>query len=243
MFRFKQFTIQQDRAAMKIGTDSVLLGAWADIAGLGATPTVLDIGTGTGVLALMLAQRLAAQASTNFEIDAVEIDKNAAQEATENAANSPWAAHIQVFNTAIQAFQPQKKYDVIISNPPYFNDSLGAKINVKTTERRIARHTDALNYDDFLAAAERLLLPKGSIFLILPAPETDTFLAKAIQKGFVCNTKTVVFGRVNKPPERCLLALSYPSENSTKNHETLVIYGEGQGYTDAYKALTKNFYL
>lgn len=245
-FRFKQFTIAQDRCAMKIGTDGVILGASVPLesiaAPLCAKPKILDIGTGTGLLALMVAQRLTAIGVTDFEIEAIEIEPEAAAQAAENAKNSPWSAHIKVINAAVQDFENSAQYDIILSNPPYFNDSLAAK----TTARQTARHTNSLTYDDFLTATARLLSPKGRLVLILPYLESTLFLAKANKLGLECSHKTTVFGRVGKPPERCILVLEYISNcnNTTQKTENeLLIYAEGQHYTEAYRVLTQDFYL
>jgi tRNA1Val (adenine37-N6)-methyltransferase len=248
MFRFKQFTILQDRSAMKVGTDGILLGAWVRLSAFGESPKILDIGTGTGLLALMLAQRssdkkMADRVGADFEIDAIELDTAAAEQAAENVKNSAWCNHIKVECTAIQHFIPVKKYDIIISNPPYFVASLGAKTN----ERHTARHTDSLSYDDFLAAAKRLLTPTGSLFLILPYKEAQLFLAKAEKMGLDCTLKTTVFGRNTKPPERCLLELQFRAfiikNNLQYTENELIIYAEGNTYTADYKALTEAFYL
>jgi tRNA1Val (adenine37-N6)-methyltransferase len=249
-FRFKQFTIEQDHCAMKIGTDGVLLGASIPLDaihnGLCAKPKILDIGTGTGLLALMIAQRLTAINSANyqidFEIDAIEIEPEAAKQAAENVANSLWATHINVVHSAIQTFENTTQYDIIISNPPYFNRSLATK----TTARQTARHTDSLSYDDFLTAVQRFLLPKGKLCLILPYPESALFLAKASLFNLKCSHKTIVFGRANKPPERCILVLAYISNENAHTQlieKELIIYESAQAYTVAYCALTQNFYL
>ncbi|MEE0972800.1 MAG: methyltransferase, partial [Paludibacteraceae bacterium] len=154
-FRFKQFTVYQDRCAMKVGTDGVLLGVLADVS---KATRILDIGTGTGLIALMLAQR-----QKDAHVDAIEIDEQAAQQAQENIAQSPFC-YIHVHTTALQAYNSTQPYDLIVSNPPYFVDSLKAP----NAARNLARHTDSLSFADLLQGAERLLHNDGCFWVILP---------------------------------------------------------------------------
>src|SRR5688572_25791334 len=145
-FRFKQFTVSHARSTMKVGTDAVLLGAWVSV---DQAQSILDIGTGNGTIALMLAQRSSEVAS----IEAVEIEATDALQAEENFKNSPWHAKIELHHTSIQNFFPQKKYDLIVSNPPYFNNS-----HRPPNERRHqARHTITLPYHELIDATVRLL--------------------------------------------------------------------------------------
>ena len=254
MFRFKAFTIQQDRCAMKVGTDGVLLGAAARLDGLPAQPHILDIGTGTGLLALMLAQRLSAMPNViNFEIDAIEITADAAQQAAQNIATSPWAAQIKVKNTPIQLWETNDLYHLIVSNPPYFSQSLTQKElkeAAKNTARQLARHNDALSPSDFLTKSKQLLHTEGRLCMILPYYGADDFIQKAENIGLQCSHKTVVYGRAGKPAERILFTFVHSDFINNVNNVTgyfieneLIIYGEGQKYTDDYIALTKDFYL
>ena len=160
-FKFKQFTIHQNDTAMKVGTDGVLLGAWTKIKT--DTQNILDIGTGTGLIALMLAQKTL----SSSQIDAVELDQLAYQQAKENFKLSNWSQKLQAINQSIQEFtiNTSKKYDLIISNPPFFRNSFASK----NTQRQIARHTDSLSYDDLLYSVKKILLDDGIFQLSFPS--------------------------------------------------------------------------
>ncbi|MGL5464298.1 MAG: tRNA1(Val) (adenine(37)-N6)-methyltransferase, partial [Aeromonas veronii] len=155
-FTFKQFHINHDRCAMKVGTDGILLGAWAPVE---QARRVLDIGTGSGLIALMLAQR----SRSDCRLDAVELDINAASQARENAAASPWADRVTIIESAIQDYQAAP-YDLVVSNPPYFV----AGQSFSDPARALARHTGALDSHALLAACDRLLSPNGQVALVLP---------------------------------------------------------------------------
>ena len=155
-FRFKKFTIEQDRCAMKVGTDGVLLGAWAEIA---SAERILDIGTGTGLIALMCAQR-----NELAQIHAIEIDSAAAEQAGENILNSQFSERIELQQVALQEFNPSKEYDAIICNPPFFNSGTNSPV----AERNQARHTISLSISDLLLHASRLISESGRLHLILP---------------------------------------------------------------------------
>ena len=146
-FQFKQFTIRQEKCAMKVGTDGVLLGSWADLT---HARRLLDIGTGTGLMAIMAAQR-----NLELIIDAIEIDPAAFEQARENANNSPWRERIHLFQGEVQAFTPTYKYDIIICNPPFFiNSTKNPELN-----RTLARHCETLSHEDILQVSDNLLLP------------------------------------------------------------------------------------
>ncbi len=234
MFRFKQFTIQQDRCAMKVGTDGVLLGAWA---GIGGAQKVLDIGTGTGLIALMCAQR-----NNKTSIDAIEIDKDAYEQALDNVRRSPWEKRIQVYATSLQDYQKRFSkpvYDHIISNPPYFQKSFKSLL----FNRNQARHTDSLSYEELLKGVAQLLLPTGVFSVILPVDSMDSFLQMAKQDfNLHCQKCTLVKGSPNKPPKRVLMSLSYGAQPFYMQ-ELYIGDGRKHPYTVAYKELTKDFYL
>ena len=229
-FRFKQFVVHDDRATHKIGTDAVLLGAWVNATGV---HTALDIGTGSGVIALMLAQRTPSLA----KIDAVDVEQTNFLQASQNIARSPWPQKITAHPVAIQEFFPQQKYDLLISNPPYFvNSLLPPKV-----ERSKARHTTSLSHYDLLKAAERLLIPSGRFGVILPAAEGDQFQVMAKKFRLYCSRRLAFFSRMQKPQERWLLEFTFtPADPFT---ETLVLYHEGNKWSDEYKTLTDDFYL
>lgn len=233
-FRFKQFTIQQKESAMKVGTDSVVLGAWISIQ---KANTILDVGTGTGILALMLAQRSSAL------IDAVESNKSACLEAVKNVKSSPWHDRIRVIESSFQDFWNVKKmagleYDLIISNPPYYSNSLPAK----TFERTLARHSNTLTVSELLKGVNVLLKPHGRLGLVMPYPDGKQFIAVAKERGFYCNRLLKLRSRQGRPVKRLLMELS--RQEMELETQYLVISESGQNqYTKDYIEMTKDFYL
>lgn len=230
MFRFKQFTVNQDRCAFKVGTDGVLLGAWANLEGAGR---ILDIGTGSGLLALMAAQRNPAAV-----IDAVEIDPAAARQAGENFAASPWSSRLTAYHTAIQEYHPAgDRYDVILCNPPFF---IGSTPNPNTEKKR-ARHCDTLTHHDLLSASGRLLAAGGHLQLILPVREATDLTERATGSGWFLRRKTVVFPLPGKPAKRHLVDLSL--ESGDYREDFLIIEHEHHRYHEKHQELTRDFYL
>ena len=229
MFRFKQFTIHQDACAMKVGTDGVLLGALADVT---AATHLLDIGTGTGLVALMLAQR-----NPSMSIDAIEIDSNAAKQAAENVAQSPWP-QIRVHCTALQTYTANQPYNLIVSNPPYFVNSLKAP----KAERTTARHTDSLSFNELVAGVDRLLSPSGKFWVILPADEQTNFCQLAQEKGLYPYRLIHVHPRAEKPAKRIVMGFSRTQITAQQEHLTIEKEQRHQ-YTDAFAQLTAPFYL
>ncbi len=229
-FKFKQFTILQEKSAMKVGTDGVLLGAWADI---GEAKAILDIGTGTGLIAIMLAQRSGAT------IDAVEIDSMSALQAKENVSSCSWAGRITVVNKSFQDFYANcsKRYDLIVSNPPYFIKSHKSP----SAERSVARHTDELPYDDLLKGVVELLTQQGRFAGIFPYVEGNIFIAKAATHGLYCNKRVNVLGKKNGSIKRLLLEFGRSKQPLTES--SLAIRCDKEGYTPEYKELTEEFYL
>lgn len=229
-FHFKKFSVRHDRSGMKVGTDGVLLGAWVDVR---QATQILDIGTGTGVIALMLAQR----ASDAVTIDAVEIDDAAYEDAQENIAASPWHDRVHLHHTAIQQFNPSTKFDLIVSNPPYFQKSY----KPPTVQRETARHTEQLTFDEILSIAEKLLTQKGKLNLILPYTEGLQFIALAEHKGLHCSRKWIFRTRENKPVERFLLEFSWDKKEPEEGE--ILLYSSGEEWSSSYKELTREFYL
>lgn len=228
-FRFKQFTVYQDKCAMKVGTDGVLLGVLADIS---KATRILDIGTGTGLIALMLAQR-----QKDAHIDAIEIDEQAAQQAQENIAQSPFC-HIHVHTTALQAYNSTQPYDLIVSNPPYFVNSLKAP----NAARNLARHTDSLSFADLLQGADRLLHNDGCFWVILPHEQTDAFCTLAKQQGLYPYHKVHIYPRSDKPAKR--IVMGFIRQNTGCIEEDLIIETEQRHtYSPAFARLTAPFYL
>lgn len=230
LFRFKQFSVDHSRSSLKIGTDAVLLGAWINV---GRAQTILDIGTGCGVIALMLAQRT----NENVRIDAVEIEKYDAELATGNAAASPWKNKIRVFHTRIQDFTSSVEYDCIVSNPPFFSDSF----HPPGRERKQARHTDSLPFKDLIDTAARLISSQGRLCIILPYQEGLKFINQASMCGFYLSRQLIFKSKSEKPAERLLLELQ--QEIQTPEVGELVMFDDKNEWTQAYKTLTKDFYL
>ena len=227
-FRFKQFAVEQDDVAMKVGTDGVLLGAWADCEG---AKRILDIGTGTGVIALMMAQR-----NVEAKIHAVEIDETASKRARSNFDLSPWAERLEVECCAVQEFAPSEKFDLIISNPPYFVDSLLPP----DAKRSTARHTHDLSFEELDKAVCRLLAEDGRFALILPTTEFDKYLA--ITQLCLCR-RCDVHPTVGSPTKRVMAEFA-KQKVDTVVLENITIEQERRGdYTEEYRTLTKDFYL
>ncbi|MDR1673358.1 MAG: methyltransferase [Bacteroidales bacterium] len=231
IFRFKQFAVGQALAAMKVGEDSVLLGAWADVS---RSRRILDVGTGTGLLALMMAQRTCGKAM----IDAVEIDADACRQARLNVADSPWAEQIKVFHADFRDFAQQNApYDLIISNPPYFRGSLQSA----NRQRMLARHDNCLSLSDLNVCAMPLLAPDGIIAVVLPPDEAQRFIRNASPRLSAVRILHVQ-AYPAKPPYRTLLELS--PKAMPVSEATLCIENETRnGYTDEYRSLTQAFYL
>jgi tRNA1Val (adenine37-N6)-methyltransferase len=230
-FRFKQFTVYQNKTAMKVGTDGVLLGAWADISN---TSNILDVGTGTGLIALMLAQRSTAR------ISAVEIDEDATNQARENFVKSPWNQRIELFYQSFSDFANQsvQKFDLIVSNPPYFSNSL----KNPDSKRTLARHNDSLNLKDLLATAREICNSDGKICLILPVDSEKELYQVAENCQLYINEKVYVKPSPAKNPKRILIKVSQTkavTQISEMNIETDVRHY----YSDEYIDLTKDFYL
>jgi tRNA1Val (adenine37-N6)-methyltransferase len=230
MFQFKQFTIQQNKCAMKVGTDGVLLGAWTNVEN---TKQILDIGTGTGLIALMLAQR-----QPNAEIDAIEIEENAYKQAVENIQNTKWQDRISVFHSSLQEFETNKKYDLIVSNPPYFSQSL----KNPDIYRKTARHNDTLSQHDLLENSKRLLQNNCRLAVIYPAYEALTFLNIAKEIGFHCLRITHIIPTIGRKAKRLLIELCQNPCVLTEN-EICIEKEKRHEYTEEYKNLTKDFYL
>ncbi len=229
MFQFKQFTIHQDRTAMKVGTDGVLLGAWAD---LKQAQHILDIGTGTGLIALMAAQR-----NPEAQIDAIEIEEQAFSQAEENITHSPWKDRIRITHTDLQHYMPEIQYDSIVCNPPFFINSTKNPSNNRT----LARHNDTLPHTELIEHAKRLLKPNGRFSLILPVAEAQELMVYATIAGFYKTRITHVHPTPCKAPKRILMELSL--SQSTCYEDNITIELGRHNYSEAYKKLTKAFYL
>ncbi len=231
-FQFKQFTIQQDKCAMKIGTDGVLLGAWVKINK--DHNSVLDIGTGTGLIALQLAQRCDCRT-----IDALEIEANAFEQAVENFENSHWTDRLFCYHASLEEFSNEidDTYDLVISNPPFYNSSF----KELEQKRALARHTKSLTFEELLFHTSKLLSKKGTCAFIIPHHEELKFLELARRNKLFPQRITRVKGNIQTGVKRTLLQLSFTS--TAPKIEELVIEIERHIYTEDYKNLVEDFYL
>ncbi|GAB3714853.1 tRNA1(Val) (adenine(37)-N6)-methyltransferase [Flavobacterium koreense] len=232
-FNFKQFSVQQDKCAMKIGTDGVLLGAWCPIDN---NPfSVLDIGAGTGILSLMLAQRSNAE-----QIDSLEIDEEAYEQCVENFENSPWSDRLFCFHAGLDEFvdEPEDEYDIIISNPPFYSEDY----KTDSSQRDLARFQDALPFEDLIEAADLLLSENGIFAVIIPFKEEERFIDLCAEVELFPVKVTRVKGSHTTPIVRSLLAFKR-YELSVLTADELVIEISRHEYTDDYINLTKDFYL
>lgn len=232
-FQFKQFSLEQDQCAMKIGTDGVLLGAWAPI--LHNPYSILDIGTGTGIIALMLAQR-----SNAAQIDALEIEENAYEQATDNFENSPWNDRLFCFHAGLDEFmeEPEDEYDLIVSNPPFYAEDY----KTNDEQRDLARFQDALPFEDLIEVADLLLSENGIFAVIIPYKEEERFLAIAKEFELYPIKITRVKGTPTTEIKRSLLAFKR-FELPTLHSDELIIETARHQYTPEYIELTKEFYL
>lgn len=228
-FAFKQFTVYHDRCAMKVGTDGVLLGAWADVS---SSKNVLDIGTGTGLISLMIAQR-----SDASSIVAIDIDDGAVGQAKENVAASAWNERITVLNQDICIYRPLECFDTIVSNPPFFIDSL----KCPDGQRNAARHTDTLSMNSLLKKGKELLADNGKFSIIIPYEQSMDVIRLAKGEGLYPSRHTKVVTRLGLSPKRSLL--EFRKTEGECREDVLTIELERHVYTDEYMALTKAFYL
>ena len=230
-FQFKKFTVIQEKSPMKVGTDGVLLGAWVNIEN---SESILDIGTGIGVIALILAQR------SKAEITGIDIEENAALEASTNVVNSIWNDRIKIYNISLQEFAQNNRalFDLIVCNPPFF-------INSKKSLHpglSIAKHSDLLSLNDLAVFPAGLLKPAGRIAVILPVKEAGQFIDITASKNLYLYRVTEVKAKNTKKPIRWLMEFSRKKKEPEKTFLT-IHNDDGSGFTPDYKALTKEFYL
>ena len=232
LFQFKQFAINHDKSTIKVGTDAVLLGAWTPIAP--ECEHVLDIGSGCGVITLMLAQR------SNAYITGIDIDKQSVEEAVENANKSPFANRVDFINLPIQDFcisENKNKFDLIVSNPPFFVNSLKSPVY----KRNIGRHTDTLSFEELILAVNYCLSSLGLFAVIIPIAAKENIENLCEKQGLFCKNILQIQPLENKPANRAILLFS--REEKELQTENLIIRDTSTKYTIAYQSLTKNFYL
>lgn len=232
IFKFKKFSIRQDRCAMKVGVDSVLLGAWADVSGC---QSVLDVGTGTGLLSLMVAQRCGAS-----YICGIELDPDAVKQAEENVVQSPWEKRIHIECCDVRQYQDERKFDLVISNPPYFSPSPFLK---KNSARSLARETQSLSYAELLSVAASRLRDGGKFAVVLPASSDQDFVYKAWEKSLYLKRKTLVYTKAGKVPKRVLMEFVLRDKNFLSETDNLYLLDEKGNKTEEYRSLTEDFYL
>lgn len=232
MFRFKQFSVKQDKTAMKVGTDGVLLGSWTPIDN---NPySVLDVGTGTGLVALMLAQRSFAQ-----QIDALEIEDNAYEQAVDNFEESPWNDRLFCYHAGFDEFVQEidEEYDLIVSNPPFFESNH----QIQNQARESARFYDILPFDKLIEGASKLLSSRGVFSIIIPFDQEERFIIIASEFSLFPFKITHVKGTATSKIKRSLIAFS--TEKKELVTDTLILEIERHHYTPEFKELVKDFYI
>lgn len=235
-FRFKQFTVVNERSAQKVGTDGVLLGAWVSLTG--GERRILDAGTGTGVIALMLAQRHPSALITGIDIDLPSVE-----EASLNFSSSPWSGRLSAGQADFREYAGS--FDLVVSNPPFFVNSL----KNPSQRRAVARHDETLSHDDLADGALRLMAPGGRLAVVLPYAEGRAFLDSAQTKGLhpvrVCEVRTLA----DAEPRRLLVEMARENPVGGPAGESLVIQAcsspsqSWDNFTEQYRALTRDFYL
>lgn len=231
-FKFKEFSVNQDQCAMKIGTDGVLLGAWTSVKN---NPfSVLDIGSGTGVLSLMIAQRSFAE-----NIEAIEIDADAYEQCAENFENSPWADRLFCYHASLLEFVEEidDKFDLIICNPPFYSEDY----KTENKSRDLARFNDAMPFEHLIFAVANLLSSNGLFSVVIPVKEESKFIELTSKSGLFTNRILHIKGHPNSEIKRSLLEFSFTKNKTTTSQ--LVIETARHQYTDDYIQLTKDFYL
>lgn len=242
MFQFRHFNLDDSHATMKLGTDAVLLGVLA-------TPTsiphrILDIGTGSGIIALMMAQRF-----PDAVIDAIDIDEETIQVATKNFQDSPWSQRLKAHHLSLHDFSEggiehtslDNQYDLIVSNPPYFSHSL----KNDNPRKRMARHDDTLPLEQLFNHSSHLLAPNGTLAVILPLEQQEPALTHACQNGLNAVKLVTIHNRPGDPAKRIVFNFQKKEaqENEALVSEKLFMRNEDNSYSDAYIALTAEFYL
>ena len=228
-FKFKHFTIEQSDCAMKVGTDGCLLGGWFDCSD---SKRILDIGCGTGLIAIMAAQRC------NAEITGIEIDPKAAQQARYNADNSPWGRQIEIICGDLTEYTTEERFDTIVSNPPYFVNSL----KCDDTSRTLARHSDSLDCRTFFCKCAGLLSNNGHISIVIPCDIMDEWKKAAAEQGLYPTRVTLVKTTPKKAPKRVLIEFR-PNPQKQAREDTLILENSPGEYSDDARDILSQFYL
>lgn len=231
-FRFKKFAVEHRNSSMKVGTDAVLLGA---IAGVRDAERILDVGTGCGVIALALAQR------TEAEIHAIDIDNDSVQEALQNFSNSLWHNRLTAQITSFQLFAEKSSpaCDIVVSNPPFFQNALPSPV----ASRNLARHNQALSFQDFAKACKNVLKPDGEAWVIIPVSERHAFIRNMIHLGFRVFYQMHIYPKPNHPANRCILGFTSSTNDVIYEEFTLTIRNSDGSYSEGYKNITAEFYI
>lgn len=233
IFHFKKFSLSNSRSAMKVGTDGVLLGAWAKLPDDKGVKRVLDVGCGTGLIALMIAQRY-----SDAVIKCIDISNDAVEECRENINNSPFASRVEVELLDYRTFADAHKYDLIVSNPPFFTEQLQSPDKL----RAVARHEDSLPLSTLISQSISQLAPGGRLAIVLPATRDEDVVFEATLNGLVPVRKCTVYSRENKSAIRTLWEFSKGNDGSFEESQ-LIIHGSDGNNTEEYIALVKDFYL
>jgi len=233
-FKFKQFEIQQDACAMKVSLDACLLGALCHV---DQAKQILDIGAGTGLLSLMLAQRCTMDA----HIQAIELDTAAFKQAAENIKNSPFSNKIHIEQGDIKLYKSPHLFDVIICNPPFFSQQLKGQ----DTQRNLARHNDGLSFSDLTQRMKALLQPKGKAWVLLPTSELERFQQAADTHHLSIQDQWLVFSRSHKPAKICIFTLVHTDhyDDALMQSHRLTVYDDNNVYTDTFSQLLADYYL
>ena len=230
-FKFKKFTVFHDKCAMKVGTDSVLLGAWVDV---NNAKKVLDIGSGCGLLSLMVAQR-----TPKAQITGIEIEKDAAEQAKENIENSEWKDRIEIIHSDIKSYDTSDKFDLILSNPPFFSHR---SLKCENKARNNARHTSSLTFSELLECVTNLLQDDGEFSVVIPFENTSEFISNAAGLKLYLSRKTIVRTLEGYEPKRILLSFRKKMINQTE-YDDISIEKTHHTYTQKFSNLVKDFYI
>ena len=227
IFRFKEFSIIQNRSSMKVGTDAMILGSLIDVNLKGKC---LEIGTGTGVISLMLLQR-----SPELFITAIDVDSESTEEAIQNFSNSPWISRVQAENCDFLNYNPDLKFDIIVTNPPYFENGL---LN-NSKRKAVSRHEESLPLINLFESSSMLLSEKGNFWLILPFENALNWKNKSKDFNLFCRFEITIFGKPNLPKRT---VFCFTKEEVEYNHKNLIIRNNDNLYMDEYKELTLDFH-